>query len=316
VGKLPAAVLAPLAALAAFSLSGCYLLKQAGGQLRILTHMRRIGDVLDDPAVPPRVKERLRLILEIKEFGERQMGLAPTSNYTCYYDTEGAAVSHIVSACPKDRFEPVTWSFPIVGTFPYKGFFDPDDARAEAEDLEGLGYDVARNEVAAYSTLGWFKDPVFSTMIDDPEEEIAALILHELTHATLYIPGDSDFNESLASFAGRQGALEFVRWRFGLGSPPYDRAVERFAAAELRDARARETFRKLDDLYRSGTSLEDKLILRDLVAGHPVNNADILMQRRYGRYDEFRAVFERAGGDWKMFFAVLRKEMEEGRESP
>ncbi len=315
-GKRAVLLLAPLAVLAAGPLCGCYLLKQAQGQLRILGGAVRIEEMLADPGVPGRTKEKLRLILEIKEFGEREMGLEPTGSYTRFFDTEGAPVSHLVSACPKDRFEPYTWWFPIVGTIPYKGFFDPADADAEADGLERQGYDVARHEVAAYSTLGWFADPVFSTMLDDPEEEIAALILHELTHATVYAPGRTDFNESLASFAGRQGALEFARWRFGLGSPVYDRAVRRFAEAEARDARAIETFRKLDDLYRSGTSREDKLALRDLVAGHPVNNAEILMQRRYGRYDEFRAIFDRAGGDWKKFFAVARLIAGEEEDDP
>ncbi len=305
-----------LALLAAGMLSGCYLARQAQGQLRILTHMRRIEDVLADPAVPHAVKEKLRLVLEVKEYGEREMGLAPSDNYTRFYDTGGHPVSHLVSACRQDRFHPHTWWFPIVGTVPYKGFFDPADAGAEAAGLAAQGYDVATHEVAAYSTLGWFPDPVFSTMMDDSEEEIAALVLHELTHGTVYVTGNTDFNESLATFAGRQGALEFVRWRFGLGTPVYDRAVARFAAAEIRDARALDLFRRLDDLYRSGTSREDKLGLRDLVAGRPVNNAEILMERRYGRLDIFRSIYERAGGDWRLFFGAARKWAEMERESP
>jgi predicted aminopeptidase len=301
---------------AALLLSGCYVMKQAQGQLRILSGARPIQDLLADPSVPGATKEKLRLILEVKEFGEREMGLAPSDNYTRVYDTGGEPVSHLVSACRKDRFAPHTWWFPVVGTVPYKGFFDPADAESEAADLEGRGYDVARQEVAAYSTLGWFSDPLFSPTLEAPEEEIAALVLHELTHSTLYVNGDADFNESLASFVGRQGALEFVRWRFGRGSPVYDRTVQRTAAAELRDAAALDLFRRLDDLYRSGTSTEDILAIRDQVAGEPVNNAEILMQRRYGSYEEMRTLFERAGGDWRLFFGVLRKRAELQNEAP
>jgi predicted aminopeptidase len=306
----------PVLLAATILLGGCYLLKQAGGQLRILAGARPIGEMLADPAVPGETKEKLRLVLEIREFGEREMGLLPSDSYTRVYDTGGEPVSHLVSACRKDRFAPYTWWFPLVGAVPYKGFFDSADAEAEAADLEARGLDVARHEVSAYSTLGWFSDPLFSPTLEAPEEDIAALILHELAHATLYVPGDSDFNESLASFVGRQGALEFVRWRFGQGSPVYDRTVQRTAAAERRDAAALDLFRRLDDLYRSGTSTEDILDLREAVAGGPVNNAEILMRRRYGSYEEIRALFERAGGDWRLFFSVLRKRVELGKEAP
>jgi predicted aminopeptidase len=296
-----------LSAIVPLLLSGCYLVRQGEGQLTILLGARPISEVLADPDLDPRARRKLELILEIKEFGERQMGLAASTNYTRYFDTGGRPVSYIVSACRKDRFQPHTWWFPIVGEVPYKGFFRREDAAAEAEELARLGYDVSVGAVAAYSTLGWFPDPVFSTMLDDSEEELASLILHELTHLTLYVPGDTDFNESLATFVGRQGALEFVRWRFGAGSPLYDRAIRSTGFAELRDARNLELFRKLDDLYRSETLPDRKLELRDLVAGFPVNNAEILMQRRYGRYDEFRPFFEDAGGDWPLFWARIRR---------
>ncbi len=296
--------------------SGCYVLKQACGELRILAGMRRIEDALADPEVPARVKEKLRLVLEVREFGESEMGLARTGNYTCYYDTGGSPVAILVSGCRKDRFEPYTWWFPIVGTVPYKGFFDPEDAAAEADRLEEEGYDVACHEVSAFSTLGWFKDPIFSSALEYPDEEIAALVLHELAHATVWIPGETDFNEGLASFVGRQGAVEFMRRRHGAASREYERAVLRFAAAEERDARAREMFKRLDDLYRSDTPREEKLGLRDLVAGEPVNNAEILMRLRYGRYDEFRLLFERSGGDWKAFFDAARMEAEIASDDP
>lgn len=306
----------PFLLAAAILMGGCYVVKQAQGQLRILSGARPIPEMLADPSVPGAVKEKLRLVLEIREFGERELGLLPSGNYTRVYDTGGEPVSHLVSACRKDRFSPHTWWFPVVGTVPYKGFFDLADAEAEAAELEEQGYDVARHEVSAYSTLGWFSDPLFSPTLEDPEEEIADLILHELTHATLYVPGDSDFNESLASFVGRQGALEFVRWRFGQGSAVYDRTVQRIAAAERRDAAALDLYRRLDDLYRSGTSREDILAVREAVAGGPVNNAEILMRRRYGSYEEIRALFDRSGGDWRLFFSVLRKRAELGSETP
>jgi predicted aminopeptidase len=295
-------------ALAPLFLSGCYLLKQAEGQIHLLLNLRDVGEMLADPAVPDATKERLRLVGEIREFGERRMGLRPSRNYTVYYDTKGKPITYVVSACRKDRFEPYTWWFPIVGTVPYKGFFRRSDALQEAQALADEGYDVQVGTAAAYSTLGYFPDPVLSTMLDDPDEQLAALILHELTHGTLYVAGGTDFNEGLASFVGWQGALEFARETRGIASEAYERTVRAFAREERRDAEAKALVARLQELYRSQLPPGRKIELRDQVAGRRVNNAEILMQRRYGRYDEFRAAFERSGADWRRFFETIREE--------
>ena len=289
-------------------LCGCYILTQAQGQLRVLLNSERIDTLLADRKVPDKVKLKLLLVREIKAFGEHELGLKRSSNYESFYDTKGQPITYIVSACRKDRFEPYLWWFPIVGDVPYKGFFHKEDAQEEARTLIAEGYDVSFGTAAAYSTLGYFPDPVLSTMLDYPEEQLAALLLHELTHGTIYLPGGTDFNEGLASFVGWQGALEFARKRHGISSPQYDRTVRAFALEERRDEKAREVFRKLDQLYKSGKPGREILSERDRVAGAPVNNAQILMQRRYGRYDEFRAKFERSGGNWPRFFESLVRE--------
>jgi len=289
-------------------LSGCYILTQGYGQLRVLLDSRRIDDLLADPSVPDPTKQKLLFVREVKSFGEHELGLSPSSNYESFYDTKGQPITYIVSACRKDRFEPYTWWFPIVGDVPYKGFFSKDDARSEAQALEKEGYDVSVGTAAAYSTLGYFPDPILSTMLDYPDEQLAALILHELTHGTIYLPGGTDFNEGLASFVGWQGALEFARKERGIPSDAYDRTVRAFAAEERRDARSRELFRKLSELYRSKLTREQILKEREKIAGPKVNNAEILMQRRYGRYDEFRERFEKVGGDWRRFFEGLVRE--------
>ena len=357
---------AVVAALLALSLPGCWYLRQGAGQIDLLIHSRSLEEVAADPLLPAHHRRKLLLIREVKAFGELRMGLAPSGNYTKFYDTGGEAVTWIVSACAKDRFESYTWSFPIVGAVPYKGYFDRADALAEARALEVEGYDVSVGPAAAYSTLGYFNDPVLSTMLSYPEEDLAALILHELTHGTLYLPGGTEFNEGLASFVGTQGALEFFRLRRGEDSTSYARAVRSLAREERRDARAKELYAKLDALYRSELSREEKVRRRDGIAGElragwkreaeallrtaeearrvedlleervrrracptalrpgdlqtalerlaalpgvaegPVNNAAVLAQRRYGRYDEFRARFEAVGGDWPAFFASMR----------
>jgi len=286
-------------------LSGCYILTQAQGQLRMLLNSRNIDELMADPAVPDKVKRKLLFVREVKEFGEFQLGLARSANYESFYDTQGKPITYIVSASPKDRFQPHLWWFPIVGDVPYKGFFSRDDAVAEARELEKQGLDVALGTAAAYSTLGYFPDPVLSTMLSYPDEQLAALLLHELTHGTIYLPGGADFNEGLASFVGWQGALEFARLKRGLHSVAYDRTVRAFAAEEKRDAASLALFRKLDELYRSNRPRAEILAEREKIAGEKVNNAELLMQRRYGRYDEFRARFEAAGGEWRPFFEGL-----------
>jgi len=286
-------------------LTGCYILTQAQGQLRMLLNSQNIDTLLADPAVPDKTKLKLLFVREVKDFGEHELGLARSANYESFYDTQGKPITYIVSASLKERFQPHIWWFPIVGDVPYKGFFSRDDAIAEAKDLEKQGYDVALGTAAAYSTLGYFPDPMLSTMLGYPDEQLAALLLHELTHGTIYLPGGTDFNEGLASFVGWQGALEFARRKRGIHSVAYDRTVRAFAAEEKRDASSLALFHKLDELYKSNRSRADVLRERERIAGGKVNNAEILMQRRYGRYDEFRARFEAAGGDWRSFFEGL-----------
>lgn len=348
------------------ALCGCYYLKQGAGQLDVLLNARTLDEAAADPTLPETHRRKFRLIQEVKAFGEREMGLTRSDNYSTFYDTGGRPITWVVTACAKDKFEPYTWSFPIVGTVPYKGFFDKADAEAEAAGLRELDLDVSVSPAAAYSTLGYFKDPVLSTMLSYPDEDLASLILHELTHGTIFLPGGVDFNEGLANFVGSQGALEFFRGRQGAGSPSYARAVRSLAREERRDARALALFKALDALYKSEMPRDEKLKLREDVAEAlrdawraeaeasiaeieaarmadeslswrlvwgggpvpwhaadvrrslerlaalpgvaegPVNNAVIMSQRRYGRYDEFRAVFEKAGGDWRAFFAALR----------
>jgi predicted aminopeptidase len=258
VRTLAAALLLP-------ALSGCYLVTQAAGQISMLASMRDVGDVRADPATSDRARSALALIAEIRSFGVEVMGLRAGSSYTHFFDTRGTPVTHVVSACRKDRFEPKTWWFPFVGTVPYKGFFDRADADAEADALRAEGLDVHVGAAAAYSTLGWFPDPILSTMLDLPEEELANLILHELTHNTVWIPGDVDLNEGLASFVGGQGALEFVRRRHGTGSPAYERAVRMLAAEERRDARGRKLYEALKELYASDVSRAAKLRERERI---------------------------------------------------
>lgn len=194
-------------------------MKQGYGQAKVLLARRPIEDVLEDPGTSERTRGKLRLIAEVRAFGEARLGLARTQSYETYVDLEGRAVSYVLTACPADSVQPKTWTFPIVGKVPYLGFFDPDDALAERDRLLKQGYDVSIRPASAYSTLGWFADPVFSSFMDWPAHLLAGTILHETAHATVWIPGEVSTNESFADIVGEEGALLFLAERFGPDSP-------------------------------------------------------------------------------------------------
>lgn len=308
---------------------GCYLLRQAGGQLEILIGQEDAAPLVESDRLTADEARKMVLIAEAREFAFRALAIAPSDNYTTFYDTRGKPVSFVVSGCRKDSFQVVTWSFPIVGAMAYKGFFRREDAVAEATSLEEAGYDATIHEVAAYSTLGWFRDPIFSSMLRRTEADLVALIIHELSHGTVYAPGHSDFNEELATFVGVRGAVEFLAERYGAASPELERARAQFHDDELFDAFLRGLYERLDELYQSSLASEEKIRRREEVfAGAraefarlkprfrtpahnffermPLNNAEIAAIRRYGGYALYDRVFARAGGSWVTFFTWMR----------
>lgn len=228
--RLSAALL--LAAVAA-GCSPAYVLEQAGGQIRLLASRRPVDEVLADPATRPAVRERLLLIRETRAWGEREIGLARTDSYETWVDLEGRPLSWLVTACPPDSLRPETWWFPVVGRVPYLGFFSLEDARAERDRLAARGLDVNIRSVPAYSTLGWFSDPVLSTFVEWPAHEAVDTILHETTHATVWIPGGVSINEALADVVGNEGSERFIALRFGPDS------AEAVALRRSRDESAR-----------------------------------------------------------------------------
>ncbi len=210
--KAPVAV-ALVTALSAGCWSGSYLAKQGVGQLRLLRERRRIDDVLADPSVSAETKRRLKLAREAREFGVRVLGLRGGDEFTRFVDSHGAPIAWNVTAAKKDKLEAHLNVFPIVGAIPYLGFFDEKDAAREAARLRAEDLDVYVRPVAGYSTLGITSDPIYSSMLDGPDSRIVEVTLHEMTHATVYLPGHSEWNESLATVVGNEGAAEFFAAR-------------------------------------------------------------------------------------------------------
>ena len=192
-----------------------YGTSQLMGQLEIIYNTRPISEILKDNNVADSLKQRLLLVVDIKAYAVNKIGLLPNDNYTTFYDQKGEVALWNLLACPPYSLNPVKWSFPFLGSFPYKGFFNLEKAKKEMKNFQEKGFDVRIRPVSGWSTLGWTKDPILSSMLQRSEGSLAELIIHELTHGTIFVKGNVVFNENLASFVGEQGAKEFLISRYG-----------------------------------------------------------------------------------------------------
>ena len=312
--------LGALAVLAA--LTGCttasYLTQATFGQLDLLEARRDIDEVVRDRRTPQRLRALLGRVEEIKRFGE-QNGLTPTSNYSTYAAVDRPVAVWVVTAAEPLRFRNHTWSFPIVGSVPYLGFFDRDDAASLAHDLRAAGWDVDLRGASAYSTLGWFADPVLSTMIADGAEalgELADVVLHESFHATLYVKGQSLFNESSANFVGDHLAEAYLDAATGPASPEKKAFVLAQSEHEDRSRKMRAAYVRLEALYASTIPRAEKIVTkgrilealgRDLRARRPITNATLGQFDTYaaGRAD-IEALLAACGGSFPRFVGALR----------
>lgn len=192
--------------------TGCqitYLAKSAYSQANLLRKRVPIEEALEDPSLSDENKRKLKLAQEALEFSEAHLGLARTNNYTTYVQLDGPYVTYVVQAAQRNKLERYLYRYPLVGSMPYKGFFDPEDAKAEAAKLDEEGLDTYIRGVTAYSTLGWFRDPVLSSMLAYKDHNLVNTIIHETVHATVFIKSNADFNERLATFIGNKGTEAF-----------------------------------------------------------------------------------------------------------
>lgn len=197
------------AALVAASCSPGYVIKAGLAEAEILRARRPIPEVVLDPDTDEDTREKLLFALEARRFADEELGMDVGDAYSSYVELEKDTLAMVLSAVHRDRFVSKTWWFPIVGRVPYKGFFDLDDALRAQNDLETQGFDTYLRPTAAFSTLGWFDDPLLSTFLRFDTVELVETLLHEMSHANLWVKGNVRFNESYAQFVGRAAAIEF-----------------------------------------------------------------------------------------------------------
>lgn len=327
-------ILAAILAIRYFDLI-VYGISQAQGQLTIIWKARPVEEYLADPLYPDTLKQKLRLINEVRTFAIDSLGLRDTRNYKTLYDQKGKEVMWVVTASERFHLKPHYWTFPILGAVPYEGFFNEESAKKEAEKLAAEGWDVSVRNPGGWSTLGWFTDPILSKMLERDIGDLASLIIHEMVHATIFVKDSVDFNENLASFIGDRGAELFLISKFGPDSDAYldfihdDRDYVTFVDHVLRGTQY------LDSLY---TAIETEPIpvkqrLKEAMIRRIVHTMDTLTlysgrkpSRRYHEnlpnnayfmsfihyqsgQDELNRVWrEQFGGDLKAYIAFLKEQ--------
>lgn len=309
---------------------GCATLSWYGeaavGQMRILAARRPVAEVLADPATTPETVANLMRADAILEFAEHEVGLPVGDRYRTYVELGRDAVVWNVFAAPEFSLTPHRWCYPVVGCAVYRGFFDRDGARREAASLAARGFDVHVGPVAAYSTLGWFDDPLLSTFIGYSDERLAELLFHELAHGELFVPGDSAFSEAFATFVGREATSA---WLSATGRDP-----EPYLAARQAALRRADFFRawraRLRTLYAQKLPADQRRLLKGALfdemlacyaerrrrfdpgfGGTPpgaLNNARLAATGTYeDRTPAFAVLFARVGGNWEAFYRAARE---------
>jgi predicted aminopeptidase len=311
-------------------IDGCYLVKQGIGLLSSYSGARDIDQWLANPALTKEERAFLLEAKDIRSFAHESLGLAESGNYSSYVRLNRDYLANVVSACAEDSFNQYLWDYPLLGPLPYKGFFDIADARAEARRLKEAGYDVMLRPVDAFSTLGFFRDPLFSFMRGYSTADLADLIIHESTHATLFIKGQADFDENLALFEGGVGGIEYVARRFGADSKELAlakadrRDAERYRVflgvlakdlgamyaatkdGDERLARKAQIIQAFRDRYRDDWAKGFETEVYKGLWSRPIDNAYIATFQNYNSgQDDFRACYEACGSDLKAFMAYL-----------
>ncbi len=309
--------------------SSRYLLKQGWHIASYMLAARSNNELLKSKSTPTKTREFIELVNEIRNFAFSEIGLIENSNYTSYVKMDRNYLHYLLTACKSDSFSARRWSYPIFGSFPYRAYFSKEDAEQEAASLKKNGYDVYIRKVRAFSSLGILSDPLFSYMEDYSPYNLASLIIHEQTHATVFIKNKIRFNEELATFTGHEGAKLFLSKKYGTKSKLFLAAERSNRSSEKFYAFFRKLYADLDSLYASEIDRNNKLsqkkkiindgkslFTRDIASEAPGyrrfieydwNNAFILSFIHYGKdLAKFERLHQACGGSLKKTLDVLK----------
>ena len=297
---------------AMLSISGCYYMQAARGQLDVMSKREPIDELIEAPGTPEELAARLRLVSDARQFAIDELLLPDNDSYRSYADLGRDYVVWNVFAAPEFSLDPKTWCFPIAGCVAYRGYFSEDAARRKADQLAEDGLDVAVGGVLAYSTLGRFDDPVLNTMMHWEDADLVATIFHELAHQVLYVKSDSAFNESFATTVEEIGIERWLTSRDQGGDfNDYNERRERREKTMDAIAAARSD---LEKLYASSMAAHEmrrakETRLAQLANELPaeleidLNNARLASMSLYqSRVPEFRALYEKCERELRCFY--------------
>lgn len=315
------------------SLTGCstigYYSQAVGGHLKLMRARQPIAEVIESPDTSPELREKLQTLVDARQFAVEELGLPDNDSYSTFVETGRSAVTWNVVAAEEFSVNPKTWCFPVAGCVSYRGYFAREDADQYAAGLATQNYDVTVGGASAYSTLGWFDDPILDTMLRGSDTRYVGTLFHELAHQVLYVKDDSNFNEAFATFVEQVGTRKWLERRGeATRIEQYDaslvrvtdfvqllrgtrRALQDTFAQELDEQAMREEKAAVFDQMRAdyealkeswgGFAGYDNWFKRDL------NNARLVAVSTYRRFvPAFYAMYLEAGEDLKKFYEVAR----------
>jgi len=316
-----------LAAGSVVILSGCqigYYFSSAYNQMSLLSSRVPMEKALEDPSLNEDQKRKLLLAGKVREFSEKELHLKVTKNYTAFVKLDRPYVTYVVSAAPKWELKHHLWSYPFVGKMPYKGYFNEKGAQEEEQDLKKKDLDTYLRGVSAYSTLGWFNDPLLSSMLNYPDHDLVNTLIHETVHTTLYIKNSADFNERMAVFLGNKGMELFYQQQEGSDSKTVlqtrtenedDKLFSLFISKEINDLETwyksqpekNEEYRQIrikEIQERFKTELAPKLKSKSYsrFPDLALNNARLMVYKTYMQdLNDFEVLYEQVGRDFSKF---------------
>ena len=312
--------------------SGCYTIKQGATMLGYLGQAIPLEELATKDGASGEEIDFARRVEDIRRFAMEELGLKESKNYTRYVALDRNYLAAVVSACADDSFTRYEWWYPVVGRLPYRGFFNVKDSRKERTKLERKNLDVWIRGVDAFSTLGWFRDPLYSYMKDYSERNLADLIIHELVHATVFMKNHSQFNEQLAEFIGSEGARLYMGETSGTELPDFESEADdtRFDS-EAFIFFIQNLIAELDKMFKSNIPREEKLIRKGEIIESakinfethydtlfktdnyryfselPINNAYLDLYRLYYEEDNyFKNLYKRSDNDLGKFIAAAK----------